>query len=125
MVGGNEAKIDFISFLEKYGLYICLAVLVLILLTILFVFVLKPKAKKDVKTSINANEFISCLGGSENIVSFQQVGSRINLELVDNDKVDKEAIKKYGVNNVIQMSSRLVLVCIEASELVKLLESNK
>lgn len=123
MVGGNEAKMDFISFLEKYGLYICLGVVFLILLTILIIFIIRPKTKKETKPNIDIDEFITSLGGKENIISFQQVGSRINLELNDMEKVDSDNIKKYGVNNVIKMSSRLVLVCEDASKLAKLLEN--
>jgi phosphotransferase system IIB component len=124
LIGTNDAKEDFVNFLEKYGLYICLGVVVLIILTLIILFVIKPKRDNKNKVVDNSNEIISLLGGKANIVSINQVGSRINLELVDDSLLDLEGLKQYGITNTIKMSSKIILVCNEASKINDLLQKN-
>jgi phosphotransferase system IIB component len=124
LIGANDAKEDFVNFLEKYGLYICLGVVTLIILTLIILFVIKPKRDNKNKVVDNSNEIISLLGGKVNIVSINQVGSRINLELVDDSLLDLEGLKQYGITNTIKMSSKIILVCNEASKINDLLQKN-
>ena len=106
---------DFNDFLKANSLWICLAVAGLILLIVLIsIFVAKGKkkgsAEKPRKRVIDANAYITALGGAENIVSHNLVRSRIILELKDYDLVDKEKLKEAGVDSFIMMSEKLTLV---------------
>ena len=50
------------------------------------------------------------MGGSDNIIESYAVGSRLNVKLKDNTLLDKEKIKALGIENIIEMSGKVVLV---------------
>ena len=121
--GSEEAKEDFIKFMEDYALFICLGVVGVIIITIIVIFVIKNKSKKgEIEHKQIPEEYdYSLFGGKENIVSFEATGSRVNLVLKDYDLLDKEGLKKIGVNNFIKMADRIILVCENSEKIVALL----
>lgn len=105
---------EFNDFLRENALWLALGVAGLILLILVVVLLVNLSKRKRVhaepKRIIDASAYITALGGSENIVSHSLVRSRIVLQLVDYDKVDKEKLKEAGVDGFIMMSEKLTLV---------------
>lgn len=106
---------EFNDFLQNNAIWMCLlivGVIALILAVVIIVVVRHRKkgAKPTSKRVIDASAYITALGGSENIKSHELVRSRIILQLVNYDLVDKEKLKEVGVDGFIMMSDKLTLV---------------
>lgn len=103
---------DFNEFLSKYALFIALTVFSVITVLILF-FLFIPRLKKEKLVSeetIDKEEFLNLLGGVDNILDISLKGSRLSVSLKDQTIVDLEVLKKHGVDRVIVMQSKLVLL---------------
>lgn len=114
---------DFNDFLRDNALWMCLIIVGVILVVLFIVFLIamhrrKKKAKQVTKREINVTAYMKALGGAENIISHSLVRSRIILELKDYDLVNKEELKKAGVDGFIMMSNKLTLVIQGDAELV-------
>lgn len=114
---------DFNDFLRDNALWMCLIIVSVILAVLFIVFLIamhrrKKKAKQVAKREINVTAYMKALGGAENIISHSLVRSRIILELKDYDLVNKEELKKAGVDGFIMMSNKLTLVIQGDAELV-------
>ena len=109
---GNDPKNDFELFLRNYAWVLCLVVVVVILLTILVIYVIKrPKDSKNKKKApIDSNEWISALGGLDNILEVSATGSRLSIKAKDASLINQDALKELGVSNIIKMSEKIVLV---------------
>ncbi len=108
------------DFLRDYGLYLALGVVALILVVALAIllpyFLKKGKGKKGKIAS--KGEYLSALGGEENVLSKELKGSRIVLRLADYSKVDKQKLLEVGVDGFIEMEDKLTLVLKGDSEKV-------
>lgn len=108
------------DFLRDYGLYLALGVVALILVVALAIllpyFLRKGKGKKGKIAS--KGEYLSALGGEENVLSKELKGSRIVLRLADYSKVDKQKLLEVGVDGFIEMEDKLTLVLKGDSEKV-------
>lgn len=108
------------DFLRDYGLYLALGVVALILVVALAIllpyFLKKGKGKKGKIAS--KGEYLSALGGEENVLSKELKGSRIVLRLADYSKVDKQKLLEAGVDGFIEMEDKLTLVLKGDSEKV-------
>lgn len=108
------------DFLRDYGLYLALGVVALILVVALAIllpyFLKKGKGKKGKIAS--KGEYLSALGGEENVLSKELKGSRIVLHLADYSKVDKQKLLEVGVDGFIEMEDKLTLVLKGDSEKV-------
>ena len=111
---------SFNDFLRDYGLYLALGVVALILVVALAIllpyFLKKGKGKKGKIAS--KGEYLSALGGEENVLSKELKGSRIVLRLADYSKVDKQKLLEVGVDGFIEMEDKLTLVLKGDSEKV-------
>ena len=58
----------------------------------------------------NKSEYIDSFGGSDNLVDYKLIGSRIEVHLKDYSKLDKGKLKSAGVDGFILMSNKLTLV---------------
>lgn len=108
------------DFLRDYGLYLALGVVALILvvaLAILLPYFLKKRKGKKGKIA-SKGEYLSALGGEENVLSKELKGSRIVLRLADYSKVDKQKLLEVGVDGFIEMEDKLTLVLKGDSEKV-------
>ena len=108
------------DFLRDYGLYLALGVVALILvvaLTILLPYFLKKGKGKKGKIA-SKGEYLSALGGEENVLSKELKGSRIVLRLADYSKVDRQKLLEVGVDGFIEMEDKLTLVLKGDSEKV-------
>lgn len=108
------------DFLRDYGLYLALGVVALILIAALAIllpyFLKKGKGKKGKIAS--KGEYLSALGGEENVLSKELKGSRIVLRLADYSKVDRQKLLEVGVDGFIEMEDKLTLVLKGDSEKV-------
>lgn len=108
------------DFLRDYGFYLALGVVALILVVALAIllpyFLKKGKGKKGKIAS--KGEYLSALGGEENVLSKELKGSRIVLWLADYSKVDKQKLLEVGVDGFIEMEDKLTLVLKGDSEKV-------
>ena len=121
---GNDPKNDFTSFLKNNALWICLAIVGLILLTILIIYILKLPSKKANKAQpINNDEWLTALGGKDNVAEINQNGSRISVNLKDDNLLDREKLTFLGVSSVVKMSNKVTLVVSKDSQ--KIYESIK
>ena len=121
---GNDPKNDFTEFLKNNALWICLALVALIIITLVIIYVVKaPNRKANKEQPINNDEWISSLGGKENIVEISRTGSRISVNLKDDSLINRESLNNLGVSSVVKMSNKITLVVAKDSE--KIFESIK
>lgn len=102
----------FNEFLSNYGLFIALTIFSVIIVLVLF-FLFIPRLKKEEKVeepAVDKEHFISLLGGNENIFEVTLRGSRLTVSLKDPSLANVEELKKHGVDRVIVMQSKLVLL---------------
>lgn len=96
------------------GIGVCLVALIIIASIILYVRLhKKPSNVIDVEATISEEDrdnIILALGGEDNIKEHSLVGTRLTLVLNDYSKVNKEDLKKYGVERTLEMSNKLILV---------------
>lgn len=99
------------GFLKDNALWICLVligVIVIIVGVLLFAYYRSKKQSKN--KQFEPNEYFDAVGGKENIKNISIKGSRITLELNDNSKINKEKLRTMGVNNILTMSDKFILV---------------
>jgi phosphotransferase system IIB component len=100
-------------FMQNLYWIIAVVVVGLILLYFLFSHLLhKAKLRKQIKTPDQA-KYLSALGGLDNIVSHELVGSRIVLSLRDYSKINRPLLQEAGVTGFIEKSDKLTLVVKE------------
>lgn len=96
------------------GIGVGLVALIIIASIILYVRLhKKPSNVIDVEATISEEDhdnIILALGGEDNIKEHSLVGTRLTLVLNDYSKVNKEDLKKYGVERTLEMSNKLILV---------------
>lgn len=122
--------IDFIMELYQIIL-ICVAVIIVIVGVIIAIFIIRKNKKikesnlaADKKVEQSASHLSTCFGGSKNIVSISQKGSRVTLIVNDISLVDKETISKE-LPQVMYMNNKIVFVIGSMSEeFSKLLKDN-
>lgn len=101
---------------------IALALLVGAVYLVDFLIVRKRKSlSSDKKKIAPRGDYLLSLGGEANIVSHKLTGSRIVLVLVDQSKIDREALKKTGITGFIEKSDQLTLVAKNAKDVYSLL----
>lgn len=101
---------------------VALALLVGAVYLVDFLIVRKRKSlSSDKKKIAPRGDYLLSLGGEANIVSHRLVGSRIVLVLVDQSKIDREALKKTGITGFIEKSDQLTLVARNAKDVYSLL----
>ncbi len=102
----------FEEFLRTYGFFIALTIFFVIVI-IIVLFLLLPRLQKEEQPevpSIAKNDFLALLGGTENITSLTLNGSRLSVVLVDQSLADVDELKTHGVDRVIVMEQKLVLL---------------
>ena len=105
-------------FMQNLYWIIAVAVVAAILLYFLFSHLFhKAKLKKQIKTPDQA-KYLSALGGQDNIVSHELVGSRIVLSLRDYSKIDRPLLQEAGVTGFIEKSDKLTLVVKDNAQAV-------
>lgn len=119
MIIYSELKDDFNAFLKANALWICLVLVGIILITLAVILILNKKPKKKEEPLMDLNRWLKALGEKENIKSIEATGSRLSLTLVNQELVNQEELKALGVNNIIKMSNKLILVIENKAEQIK------
>ena len=109
---------------------ICVLSLVFIFIIGILSFLIYKSKKKgmqnDAVSSRSNDEFISLIGGVENIISFELKGvSRLTLVLKDYKKINKEELKKFYISRTLEMSDKIILVGENLKPLDEILKSVK
>ena len=115
----DELKDDFNSFLKNNALWISLVLVGVIVITIVLILLLGRKSKKPVEKVAEKSEWVDAMGGADNIVSTEAIGSRLVVNLKDKSLLNKEALKSLGVTNFMEMSNKITLLLEDKAELVK------
>lgn len=108
-----EANMTFSDFLQQYGLYMALVVFTFIVLLIIFFLVIPRLPRKEKETevpTVEKEQIIALLGGEENIKEIALRGSRLSVTLKDQSLANIDELKKHGVDRVIVMQTKLVLL---------------
>lgn len=102
------------------NLYWIIAVVVLAGVGLYFLFDYLHQKRKDAKKKPlpNRNLYLSSLGGEENVLSHELMGSRIVLRLKDYSRINKSQLEQAGVTGFIEKSDKLTLVIKDDSERV-------
>ncbi len=107
-------------------LVICIPILALLVIgVILLLFFKLRKRNKEIKVSENVTiideTIYFAFGGKDNIKNVELKGSRLVIELIDQTKFEKVAIKDYGIDRVLVMSNKITLVGTKVNEIYSLL----
>lgn len=110
----------FTQFLVSYGIWIAVGVCALVGLAVAFFLIFfKYRGKKwndeadNIEKKISSEpktDIYSLLGGKENVVSHDRMKSRIILQLKDDTLVNANKLKGIGVDSIIKMSNKTILV---------------
>lgn len=95
---------------ENTPLIIWLAVVDALLILVVVLLFIRNKVKNLPKSKVNNEDWFNALGGKENVKEINAVGSRLSLNLVDKEKIDREKLKTLGVSSVVTMSNKVTLV---------------
>ena len=102
------------------GILLPVGGVVLIGAIILIVFLIRRNRKPKVVDT----DWFMALGGKENIKEAIAVGSRLSLNLVDKEAIDRDRLKELGVSSVLVMSNKVTLVIEGRAEEVASLLNN-
>ncbi|MBR2708136.1 MAG: PTS transporter subunit EIIB [Bacilli bacterium] len=98
--------------------------LIIILILIIIAFAILKAKNKDFK--LEANKLIEYLGGSANIISYEDNKSRFVVELHNIELVNKEAIQKMGAQGIVEIDNQLKIIFGEdAKQLRKYIDELK
>ena len=92
------------------NLVIGLIVLNAVLLLFVAIMVIRFHVNKSPKAKVDNDEWFVALGGKENVKEITAVGSRLSLNLINKDAIDREKLKTLGVSSVVLMSNKVTLV---------------
>ena len=106
------------DFLKSYGIWIAVALASIAFITVIVLFIIaKAKDKKGLvveqvhaEPSERSLGILEALGGKENILEHSLNGSRLTLSLTDYNVVNEEKLNALGVDSVIKMSNKIILV---------------
>ena len=116
----DELKDDFNAFLKKNALWIALVLVGIIVITVVVILLVNKKGNKKPEVKVaEKSAWVEALGGEENIISSEAVGSRLVINLKDKSFLNKEALKELGVTNFMEMSNKITLLLEDKAELVK------
>ena len=92
------------------NIVIWVSVIDALLLLLVIIMVIRFHVTKSPKVKVDNNEWFIALGGKENVKEINAVGSRLSLNLVDKEIIDREKLKTLGVSSVVTMSNKVTLV---------------
>ena len=91
---------------------------IVIVAILLFIAIAITKSKKkDFKIEIN--KLVECLGGKDNIVSYDSQKSRFIVNLKTTETVNKEAIQKMGAQGIVEVDNQLKIILGEDAKQLK------
>ena len=116
----DELKDDFNSFLKNNALWMALVLVGIIAIVVVVILLVNRNRNKKPEVKVaEKSAWVTALGGEDNIISSEAVGSRLVVNLKDKSLLDKEALKELGVTNFLEMSNKITLLLEDKAELVK------
>ena len=115
----DALKDDFNSFLRNNALWIALVLVGVVGVTIALILIFGRKKNKPEEKVAEKSEWVEAMGGADNIISTEAIGSRLVVNLKDKSLLNKEALKNLGVTNFMEMSNKITLLLEDKAELVK------
>lgn len=106
----NAFNLPLISTDVNPNIVIWVSVIDALLLLLVIIMVIRFHITKSPKVKVDNNEWFVALGGKENVKEINAVGSRLSLNLVDKEIIDREKLKTLGVSSVVTMSNKVTLV---------------
>ncbi len=82
----------------------------IIIVAILLVIALAITKSKRKDFKIEVNKLIDCLGGRQNIITYEVNKSRFMVTLHDISIVNKEAIQKMGAQGMVEIDNQLKII---------------
>ena len=105
------------DFLKSHGIWIAVALAGAAFITVVVLFIIAKVKTKDAPVmyekpplSQRGSDILLALGGKENILEHSLVGSRLTLTLTDYDVVNEAKLNELGVDSIIKMSNKIILV---------------
>ena len=92
------------------NIIIWVAVIDAVLLLFVLFMIIRHFVMKSPKVTVNNDEWFIALGGKENVKEINATGSRLSLNLLDKEVIDREKLKTLGVTSVVSMSNKVTLV---------------
>ena len=83
----------------------------------------KQVVKEEIAPLYEIPHVYDLFGGKNNVVAYEQKGSRLVLELNDVDVINVEEIKKEGVDKILTMSKKITLIGSGISNLLNNLQN--
>lgn len=108
----SDMKTDINAFLRDFGLWIAIGVAIIVAVVIIILLLQKNKKVGDKKKidEVDSDEWLLALGNKDNIIQASSKGSRLVVELIDKNKLDKEKLKTLGALSIIEMSNKITIV---------------
>lgn len=110
----NPTDNQFNEILKNYILPISIIVAGIIFVTVLILFIIamvkNKKEKAIVKRELPSDDIIYLLGGKENIINASLNGSRLSLVLKDYKLVNEAKLNELGIDSIIKMSNKIILI---------------
>ena len=92
------------------NIVIWVAVIDAVLLLFVLFMIIRHFVMKSPKVKVNNDEWFIALGGKENVKEINATGSRLSLNLLDKEVIDREKLKTLGLTSVVSMSNKVTLV---------------
>lgn len=108
-----EVLMNFSEFNSNYWWIYLVAVFIISLSFLLLLIIKKKEADKrkaGIKQNADLSNVYSYLGDKDNVVSHELKGTRLTLVLKDYQKVNRDKLKEIGVERVLSMSNKYILV---------------
>ncbi len=108
-----EVLMNFSEFNSNYWWIYLVAVFIISLSFLLLLIIKKKEADKrkaEIKQNADLSNVYSYLGDKDNVVSHELKGTRLTLVLKDYQKVNRDKLKEIGVERVLSMSNKYILV---------------
>lgn len=113
------------EFFKNYWWIIIIIISCLTIITVTILLISKNKIKKELtninKTNISKDEIFDAIGGRENLISHNLNGHRLSLTLKDYKLMNREKLGEFGVERVLSMSDKCILVGKDLSSIDELL----
>lgn len=110
----NPTDNQFNEILKNYILPISIIVAGVIFVTVLILFIIamikNKKEKTVIKRELPSDDIIYSLGGKDNIINASLNGSRLSLVLKDYKLVNEAKLNELGIDSIIKMSNKIILI---------------
>lgn len=110
----NPTDNQFNEILKNYILPISIIVAGVIFVTVLILFIIamikNKKEKTVIKRELPSDNIIYSLGGKDNIINASLNGSRLSLVLKDYKLVNEAKLNELGIDSIIKMSNKIILI---------------